>query len=49
VKMGYLGVKSIVQLLRGEVVPKLVDTGVALATIDNLDQPEILELVGGEG
>jgi ribose transport system substrate-binding protein len=49
VKMGYLGVKSIVQVLRGEVVPKLVDTGVALATIDNLDQPEILELVGGEG
>jgi len=49
VKMGYLGVKSIVQVLRGETVPKLVDTGVALATIDNLDDEAILTLVGGEG
>lgn len=49
VKMGYLGVKSIVQVLRGETVPKHVDTGVALATLDNLDNPAILELVGNEG
>ena len=48
VKMGYLGVKTIVQVLRNETVPKYVDTGVALATLDNLDDPEILELVGSE-
>jgi|GEM_PF-126715 len=49
VKMGYLGVKTIVQFLRGEEVTKYVDTGVALATAENLDDPAILELVGGEG
>ncbi len=49
VKMGYLGVKTIVQVLRGETVPKLVDTGVALATADNLNDEAILALVGGEG
>jgi len=41
-------VKSIVQVLRGESVPKLVDTGVALATAHNLDDAAILELVGSE-
>jgi len=49
VKMGYLGVKSIVQVLRGEDVPKLVDTGVALATAENLNDEAILALVGNEG
>jgi len=45
-KMGYLGVKSVVQVLRGQPVPTLVDTGVVLATADNLDDPEIVALVG---
>jgi len=48
VKMGYLGVKSIMQVLRGKTVPKLVDTGVALATAQNLNDPAILALVGSE-
>lgn len=45
-KMGYLGVKSVVQVLRGEPVPKLVDTGVVVATAENLNDPEVVALVG---
>lgn len=45
-KMGYLGVKSVVRVLRGEKVPTLVDTGVVIATRENLDDPEIVALVG---
>lgn len=45
-KMGYLGVKMVVQTLRGEPVPVLVDTGVRLATAENMDDPEIVALVG---
>lgn len=48
VKMGYLGVKSVVAVLHGEKVPELVDTGVAMATRENLDSPEIAALIGGE-
>jgi len=39
VKIGYLGVKTIVQVLRGEKVPAVVDTGVYLATAQNLNDP----------
>ncbi|MGZ5496082.1 MAG: ABC transporter substrate-binding protein, partial [Candidatus Aminicenantales bacterium] len=35
-KMGYLGVKTIVAILRGEPVEKVIDTGVVLATKDNM-------------
>lgn len=45
VKMGYLGVKTIVQVLRGEKVPAIVDTGVYLATVDNLKDPNIAALL----
>jgi ribose transport system substrate-binding protein len=45
VKMGYLGVKSIIQVLRGEKVPALVDTGVYLATAENVDDPAITSLM----
>ena len=45
VKMGYLGVKTIVQVLRGEKVPAVVDTGVVLATAENLDDPAITALM----
>lgn len=45
VKMGYLGVKTIVQVLRGEKVPAVVDTGVYLATADNLNDPAIAALM----
>jgi ribose transport system substrate-binding protein len=44
-KMGYLGVKTIVAHLRGEPVEKLVDTGVVLATKDNMGTAEILALL----
>lgn len=47
VKMGYLGVKHIVQVLRGEKVPERVDTAVVMATPENVDQPEVRELIGG--
>ena len=49
VKMGYLGVKYIVQVLRGEKVPERVDTAVVMATKDNVDQPEVTGLIGGGG
>jgi ribose transport system substrate-binding protein len=45
VKMGYLGVKTIVQVLRGEPVPPVVDTGVYLATAENLTDPKIAGLM----
>jgi ribose transport system substrate-binding protein len=44
-KMGYLGVKTIVAYLRGEAVEKVIDTGVALATADNMDDPAIKSLL----
>ena len=44
-KMGYLGVKSMVAHLRGEAVPKVVDTGVEVATPENMDGPEIKALL----
>jgi ribose transport system substrate-binding protein len=44
-KMGYLGVKTMVAYLRGEAVAKVIDTGVTLVTADNMDQPEIRSLL----
>jgi len=44
-KMGYLGVKTIVAHLRGEPVERVIDTGVALATADNMDDPAIKSLL----
>ncbi len=44
-KMGYLGVKTIVAHLRGEPVDKIIDTGVVLATKDNMESPEIKVLL----
>src|SRR5438093_8568791 len=43
--MGYLGVVTAVKHLRGEKVEKRIDTGVSLVTRDNMDQPEISELL----
>ena len=45
VQMGYLGVKTIVAHLRGQPVEKVVDTGVVLATKDNMDTPEMRALL----
>jgi ribose transport system substrate-binding protein len=44
-KMGYLGVKTMVAHLRGEAVERVVDTGVVLATRENMDTPEIRTLL----
>jgi ribose transport system substrate-binding protein len=43
--MGYLGVKTMVESLTGKAVEKRVDTGVSLATADNLEDPKIKELL----
>jgi ribose transport system substrate-binding protein len=43
--MGYLGVKTMVEHLSGKPVEKRIDTGVALVTPDNLDDPKIKELL----
>ncbi|HXG68611.1 MAG TPA: substrate-binding domain-containing protein [Blastocatellia bacterium] len=38
--MGYLGVKTMVDYLRGQPVEKRIDTGVTMITPENLDAPE---------
>ena len=45
VLMGYLGVLTAVKNLLGEKVEKRIDTGVVLVTPENMDQPEIKELL----
>ncbi len=44
-KMGYLGVKTLVDHLNGKEVPRRVDTGVTLVTRQNAQQPEIQQLL----
>lgn len=44
-RMGYLGVKTMVAHLRGEEVEKRIDTGVELATPETMDAPELQELL----
>lgn len=44
-KMAYLGVKTMVRHLRGEPVEKRIDTGVTFVTREDLDKPEIQELI----
>jgi len=43
--MGYLGVITAVKYLKGEKVEKRIDTGVVLVTPENMNQPEIKELL----
>lgn len=45
VLMGYLGVMTLVKHLQGEKVEKRIDTGVVLATPENMEQPEIKDLL----
>ena len=40
VKMGYLGVQTVVRHLRGETVLKAIDTGVVCVTPETMDTPE---------
>jgi ribose transport system substrate-binding protein len=44
-KMGYEGVKTLVESLQGKEVPKRIDTGVKLITKENIDTPEIQALL----
>ena len=44
-RMGYLGVMTLVNHLRGETVANRVDTGVTLVTSENLEQAEIKDLL----
>jgi ribose transport system substrate-binding protein len=45
VRMGYLGVKTMVEHLQGRPVEKRIDTGVHVVTKENMDTPEMKDLV----
>ncbi len=44
-RMGYLGVKTMVAHLRGQPLEKRIDTGVTMVTPENVDKPEVQELI----
>ena len=44
-RIGYLGVKTLVGHIRGEQTPRRIDTGSSLVTIENIEKPEIHELL----
>ena len=48
IKMGYLSIKTMVEHLRGDKVEKRVDTGVALATPENMEDAEMKALLRPE-
>jgi ribose transport system substrate-binding protein len=45
VRMGYLAVKTLVAHIKGEPVERRIDTGVQVATRENMEQPEMKQLV----
>jgi len=45
VNMGYLSVKTMADHLQGKPVPKMVDTGVMMVTLDNLTQPDVQAVI----
>ena len=45
INMGYLGVKTIVAHLQGQKVEKQIDTGSAVATPENMDDPKMKNLL----
>ena len=45
VRMGYLGVKTMVSHLKGEKVERRIDTGVHIATPESMDDPKMKELL----
>jgi ribose transport system substrate-binding protein len=47
-RMGYDGVKTLVDKLNGKTPPKRIDTGVKLVTKENLATPEIQQLLGAK-
>lgn len=44
-RMGYLGVKTLVESLRGKTVEKRVDTGAKLVTTENMDLPDVKDIL----
>ena len=44
-RMGYLGVKTVVDFINGKPVEKRIDTGVQLVTKENMEEPEIKDLL----
>jgi ribose transport system substrate-binding protein len=44
-RMGYLGVKTMVDRLQGKPVERRIDTGVTLVTPTNLDSAAVKDLV----
>ena len=45
VNMGYLSVKTMVEHLQGKPVPKMVDTGVMMVTLENLHTPDVQTVI----
>jgi len=45
INMGYLGVKTAVDIVNGKQVPRAVDTGVHLVTTENVNTPESKEIL----
>jgi ribose transport system substrate-binding protein len=45
VLMGYKGVMTMVEHLQGKPVEKRIDTGVVLVTKENMEQPQVKELL----
>lgn len=48
-KMGYLGVKTAFDVLKKKKVEKRIDTGVAIVTLDNMDDPSIQKILFPQG
>ena len=44
-RMGELGVKTLVDHLQGGAVPKRIDTGATMVTPENMDRPEMQQLL----
>lgn len=44
-KMGYLGVKTAIKVVKGEEAPKRIDTGAILVTPENIDDPEVRKII----
>jgi ribose transport system substrate-binding protein len=47
-RMGYEGVKTLVNKLNGKESPRRIDTGIKLVTKENLDSAEIQQLIGAK-
>ena len=45
VKMGYLGVKSMISHIKGEKIERRIDTGVRIVLRADMDKPDVKELL----